>query len=178
MVIGKFTEYFSPKKNIIFECYKFNCRKQQVGESVDSFVTALYSLAETCEYDTLKEELIRDRIDISVRDACTSKRLQLTTDLTLGKALNMARQGEAQAKEGKILREEALEQSELNRVFRSQRNKNIEKKSNKEQYDTMRHNMGHKDNKNCRRCGGSRLVDFKKYPTLKSTCHNCQKIGH
>lgn len=58
MVTDKFTEYFSPKKNIVFERYKFNSRKQHVGESVDSFITALYSLAESCEYGTLKEELI------------------------------------------------------------------------------------------------------------------------
>lgn len=44
-VTDKFTEYFSPKKNTIFESYKFNSRKQQIGESVDTFVTALYILA-------------------------------------------------------------------------------------------------------------------------------------
>lgn len=104
MVTDKFTEYFSPKKNTVFERYKFNSRRQQVGESVDSFVTALYSLAESCEYGTLKEELIRDRIVIGVREVRTSERLQLTTDLTLEKALNIARQAETQAKEGEMLR--------------------------------------------------------------------------
>lgn len=47
----RFDSYFRPKRNAIFERYKFNSRIQEPGESVDSFVTALYSLAETCEYD-------------------------------------------------------------------------------------------------------------------------------
>lgn len=84
----------------------------------------------------------------------------------------MARQAETQAKEGKMLRKE--EQSELNRVLRSQKNK-IEKKNSKEQYENK--NKIQKD-KNCGRCGRTRHEDFRKGPALKATCHNCQKIGH
>lgn len=93
---------------------------------MDSFVTALHSLAETCEYGTLKGELIRDRIVIGVRDARTSERLQLMADLTLEKALNVARQAEIQAKEEKMLRKEEI--SELNKISRFCKNKEEKKK--------------------------------------------------
>lgn len=173
-VTDKFTEYFSPKRNTIFERYKFNSRKQNIGESVDSFVTTLYSLAETCEYGVLKEELIRDRIVIGVRDMRTSERLQLMADLTLEKALNVARQAEIQAKEGKLLRKEvAAENSEINRVSRFQKNK---KKFNQQEKENKNRTLKNKEN--CGRCGGIKHADFKKCPALKSTCHNCQKIGH
>jgi len=175
-VTDKFTEYFSPKKNTIFERYKFNSRKQQLGESVDSFVTALYSLAETCEYGALKEELIRDRIVIGVKDTRVSERLQLSADLTLEKALNKARQAETQAKEGKIIRKEAeVEKSELNRVLRSRKYKG-ETKNYPEQRDSK--NKMQRGNESCGRCGKARHADFKKCPALKTTCHKCQKVGH
>lgn len=143
-----------------------------MGESVDSFVTALYSLAETCEYGALKEELIRDRIVIGVRDARTSERLQLTAELTLEKALNMARQAEAQSKEGQLIRKE---QSELNRITRSQKNKR-EKKSKQRQNEAR--DKVQKNGESCGRCGKARHADWKKCPALKTTCNKCQKIDH
>jgi hypothetical protein len=50
------------RRNVIFERAKFNQRKQQEGESADSFIKALYTLVEHCEYGNLKEDMIRDRI--------------------------------------------------------------------------------------------------------------------
>ena len=44
-VSEEFTKHFAPKRNVVFERFKFNSRYQQEGESVDSFITALYTLA-------------------------------------------------------------------------------------------------------------------------------------
>ena len=49
-VKARLDDYFVKKKNVIYERAKFNMRKQEDGESVDSFVTALYSLASKCDY--------------------------------------------------------------------------------------------------------------------------------
>ncbi|GFO22797.1 Pol polyprotein [Plakobranchus ocellatus] len=54
--------YFNSKKNTIFARARFNRRVQQSGESVDAFIQDLHRLADECNYLTLKEELIRDRI--------------------------------------------------------------------------------------------------------------------
>ena len=40
-VVAKFQGHFVKKRNVIFERAKFNQRKQEEGESVDNFVTAL-----------------------------------------------------------------------------------------------------------------------------------------
>ena len=56
-----FENHFVPRRNIIFERYKFNSKVQKPGESVESFITSLHSLAESCDYGALKEELIRDK---------------------------------------------------------------------------------------------------------------------
>lgn len=88
----RFDSYFRPKRNAIFERYKFNSRIQEPGESVDSFVTALYSLAETCEYDNIRDEFIRDRIVIGIRDTRASERLQLMSNLWTRLSRSLANQ--------------------------------------------------------------------------------------
>ena len=45
-VRAKFDRYFDPQRNVIFECAKFNQRSQQQGESVETFITELYCLAD------------------------------------------------------------------------------------------------------------------------------------
>jgi hypothetical protein len=40
-----FQSFFVVKKNIVYECARFNMRKQEENTTVDAFVTALYALA-------------------------------------------------------------------------------------------------------------------------------------
>ena len=42
------------KRNSIFERAKFNRRRQNSGEPVDSFITALYCLVEHCKHGALR----------------------------------------------------------------------------------------------------------------------------
>ena len=73
VVKGKFDSHFIKRQNIIFERAKFNMQRQEEGEPVDTFITALYSLAEHCGFGALHDELIRDRIVIGIRDARLSE---------------------------------------------------------------------------------------------------------
>ena len=65
--------------NVIYERAKFNERYQQEGEMVNQFVTVLHTLAEHCAYGALKEEMIRDRLVVGVRDT-----MQLVLKITNG----------------------------------------------------------------------------------------------
>ena len=47
-IVEGFKRYFV-KRNVIFECAKFNQRIQEKGKLVDDFVTALYCLSEHCQ---------------------------------------------------------------------------------------------------------------------------------
>ena len=40
---------------------------QTKGESVDNFITDLYTLAEFCNFSDLREKLIQDRIVVGIR---------------------------------------------------------------------------------------------------------------
>ena len=76
-VLAKFDAHFKVRKNVIFECLQFNHRDQQEEESVKQFITILYSLLKNCQYGELKEEMIRDRLVVDIRDSVLSERLQM-----------------------------------------------------------------------------------------------------
>ena len=72
-VIEKFDTFFKVRKNFIFERARFNQRCQTEGESVEQFITTVYSLAENCEFGVLTDELIRDRIVVGISDNALSE---------------------------------------------------------------------------------------------------------
>jgi hypothetical protein len=67
-VLEKVERHFIIRRNTIYERAKFNSRVQQEGEPIEDFITSLYALAEHCEYTTLHDEMIRDRIVVGVRE--------------------------------------------------------------------------------------------------------------
>ncbi|XP_064482891.1 uncharacterized protein K02A2.6-like [Ornithodoros turicata] len=95
VVLDQFDKCFILRRNIIYERAKFNTRVQWEAESVDDFATSLHRLAETCDYGTLKDDLLRDRLVVGLSDTRLSEKLQLDSTLTLDKALTTARQHEA-----------------------------------------------------------------------------------
>ena len=54
----EFEGHFIIKCNLIFECACFNMLVQTEGESVDNFITDLYTLAEFCNFGDLRNKLI------------------------------------------------------------------------------------------------------------------------
>lgn len=92
-VFEKFDEYFIPKRNIIHERARFHQRAQQPGESIETFVRNLHEISEYCDFADKKEQ-IRDRLVIGISDKELSEKLQLRSDLTLEKAVEIARQSE------------------------------------------------------------------------------------
>ena len=69
----------------------------------------LYRLAEPCSYGVLREEMIRDRIVVGLRNAALSEKLQMDPDLTLKKATDAARQSESIKKQQGLLRSDFQE---------------------------------------------------------------------
>ena len=60
-------------------------------------------LSEHCHYGNSREEMIRDRIVVGLRDSRLSEKLQLEADLTLEKALAFARQRESVKSQQKVI---------------------------------------------------------------------------
>ena len=72
-------------KNVSYEI-QFLLRAQESGEAIDQYVTALRKMSGTCEFSTLKNSVIKDRIVLGISDAKTRERLLRISDLTLKKA--------------------------------------------------------------------------------------------
>ena len=75
-VLKKFAAYCMPRKNVPFERYKFNRRKQEAGESYDQYKTASRKLAEGCDFRTITpQEILRDRLIFGISDIKVRERL-------------------------------------------------------------------------------------------------------
>ena len=79
----KFDHHFIAKKNVIYERAKFNQRVQGEDELVENFVADLFRLAELCEHGFLKDEMMRDRLVVGLRNDKLSEKLQMNSGLTL-----------------------------------------------------------------------------------------------
>lgn len=157
--VKKFESHFIPRRNVIFERFKFNSRIQKPGESVESFITGLHSMAEYCDYGDLKEQLIRDRIVVGMSDIKTSERLQLKDDLTLASCITIARQAELQSVQTEFLRHENSQVSQLSAVHQKTP-PNQAKRADK-----------------CMFCALS-SHPREKCPAKSSKCRYCSKLGH
>uniref|UniRef100_A0A1A8L2U7 Gypsy retrotransposon integrase-like protein 1 n=1 Tax=Nothobranchius pienaari TaxID=704102 RepID=A0A1A8L2U7_9TELE len=89
--LDRFEQYLMPKTNTIFARYKFNKRLQGEGESFEHFVTELKLLVKQCGYEN-SDEMVRDRIVFATSfPQVREKLLSQGSDLTLEKAIDMAR---------------------------------------------------------------------------------------
>lgn len=81
-VIEKFNGHFEPQLNVVYERYKFRTRKQQDGEPIATYITALKSLALTCSYND-KDDQIRNTLVCGIRDPTSVEKLLREPKLTL-----------------------------------------------------------------------------------------------
>ena len=174
-VVERFERHFVKKRNVIFECAKFNQRKQEEGESVDDFVTALYCLSEHCQYGELRNEMIRDRIVVGLHDSSLSEKLQLKADLTLEKAITSTRQRELVKKQQKVVRAEDTLSTIAVLILCGKKDKPVISRPVSKQY----HKMNPVTSRDiCNRCGKCSHVGRQQCPAREAICRKCHKCGH
>ena len=143
----------NPRRNITYERHKFSTRNQEEGEPIDNYVTVLRTLATTCEFSTLEDSLIRDRIICGVRSQTLKERLLRETDLTPEKAINNCRATEASKEQIRSLGDrkpnniDALKKKSFKKMWKS--------KSDRDRTQENKHerNFKGKSDKNCGNCG-------------------------
>eukprot|EP00118_Oscarella_pearsei_P022042 m.251331 g.251331 ORF g.251331 m.251331 type:complete len:156 (+) comp40334_c0_seq6:269-736(+) len=100
-VVQKFDDHFLSTINVTLERHLFFVRDQEVGETIDRYVLALRTLAKTCEFSTLTDALIRDRLVCGLRDHKVRERLLQTSNLTLQKVIDTCRALETARKQAR-----------------------------------------------------------------------------
>jgi len=83
----------------------YNRLNQNDSDSVDDFITRLYSQVDKCRYGNLRDEIMRDRIVVGIKDKYLSEKLQLDSELTLERAVNQVRNAELVKLQQKELQE-------------------------------------------------------------------------
>ena len=91
----------------------------------DAYTTALSTLAETCEFGSLKEDLIRDRLVCGLRDNSLRKKLLQKPKLTLNKCLDSCRAAEATKLQMQAMKNQNNESSDVNALKSSSEKSNV-----------------------------------------------------
>ncbi len=134
---------------------------------------ALYDLAANCDYGTLREEMIRDRLVVGIRDSGLSACLQIDADLDLKKATKAIRQREAVHQQQQTLKGtgEPSSVAALHSSRDPRRQRSVQPQFNAGSRGKQR------SNPTCPRCGKD-PHSRDKCPAKDATCHRCQKTGH
>ena len=102
-VIEAFERHCVGETNVTYERYEFNRRVQEPAERFDNFLAAIRRLVRTCEYGTLEESILRDRIVMGIRDDATRRKMLQTRKLTLEMAIDICKSSEAASRQLKAI---------------------------------------------------------------------------
>ncbi|UYV76843.1 K02A2.6-like [Cordylochernes scorpioides] len=165
---------------------KFNRRSQGESEPVEEFITNLYVLAENCNYGILKEEMIRDRLVVGVKNFNLSEKLQLESELTLEKAIQIVRQSESVKNQQKEIRQDTENRNVDAIDKKGGRNGTIFQKTRMKGTKTYNSNFpknhqGWSSNEKpkCFRCGYYQGHSKEQSPAKDAICNKCRiKVCH
>ena len=122
---------------------------------IDTHLVKLCQLAATCDYDTLLDEMLRDKIVIGVSDNQKRARLLRESKLKLQKALEICRSSEQTTLQVQL----------------------IDPSSDSAHYVKHKKDPGEpKMNQHCNYCGSNRPRG--KCPAFGKTCPKCDKVGY
>ena len=172
--------HFKPKRNVVYERYVFNMCSQNAEETVDEFVNRIRKLASSCQFGTLTEELIRNKLVLGISDQSKKLRLLKEEDLTLNKAVNICRSSEIANIQLKSMKASSKEVEEVHAVQGKTHRKpnktplNGGKTKLRATKDHQPAAKSHNSSKRkCYHCG--RLLDhkLKDCPAFGQTCNSC-----
>lgn len=153
LIKAKFNAAFLPKANSTYERYKFNTLYQVEGELLDEFVTKIKSQAMKCEFGTLENSLVKDRLVMGVKSDAVREKLLSDPELDLEKAIQICRASEQATKQ---LHDIQHAPAQVNAI------RKVQQKTN--------------SNYQCNRCGEKH--DRRDCPAYNKRCKKCNKKGH
>ena len=185
------TRYFTPKKNVSFEIFKFRNLKQESHETVDEFHTRLQIASKYCEFGDNKEKEIKAQIELGTSNKKLRRYSFRTPGLTLTQLLDYARtlyETERQAKGIEATnhvitsRRTESEHADVHKIqINKQRSPNP--RTNKMSQHSKRKPATAKiptkhTPQHCFRCGYSWPHNNGKCPAEGQKCNNCSKYNH
>lgn len=179
VVMYKFDKHFRPKKNVTFQRYKFFTSSQKEGQKVEDFVTDLRAKANHCEFEQLKESLIKDILVCGVASTQVQERLLREPEpLHLDRAIEICRS--AEETKYQIEEMQASNNASGNNVSMDVNwvNKNRKSYTNSNTQSPNESKTSYKDSfiNSCKFCGGKHKV--RECPAYGKSCLNCGRQNH
>ncbi|VDI36590.1 Hypothetical predicted protein [Mytilus galloprovincialis] len=156
-----------PVPSEIIQRFKFNSRTRHSDESVRTFIAALRSLTEHCNYGDTLNAMLRDRLVVGIKSDRIQRRLLAERNLTFEKALEIATAMETAENAEKNAQD--IQASGINGTFQKQINK-VSKIIYKKTTLEIR------NKEIVTGCGGNHLAAECRFKDAK--CHSCKKKGH
>ncbi|XP_023816251.1 uncharacterized protein LOC111948290 [Oryzias latipes] len=156
-IIERFDDHCSPGTNETVERYKFFSRNQGGGESIDSYVTELKLLTKSCNFGTLRDSLIRDRIVCGINNAQMRERLLREKNMTLDTCVQLCRATELSRENSKAISGLMMEEVHA-----------VQGAGYQKQYRVT----------DCKFCGKSHDRNKEKCPAYGKKCKKCGKENH
>lgn len=191
-LVKKFENYFVPKVNIIMERYNFFTRRQNPTETIDEYITVLKNLSKTCDFNEIKEDLIRDLFICGLNHKYSYIREKLLSegDKKLDKIIEMAKVLETTKEQSKEFSEEGrksfigqlrnnhpkMQLHQFNSQSKSKSGYNLTKPSQHGQQYKKGQIGQSSDKKICNRCGQQHYNN--KCPAINATCFKCGRKNH
>ena len=135
-------------------------RNQKDGELIQSYVADLRILARMCEYGSMKDEFIRDKIVYGIISDRVRKQLLKNRDLTLDKAVQICQLNKLSENYGRELSKYELREQDVNSIYKQ--NKPIRKQP---------------AIVTCKNCGGDHKASKQECP-VSGKFHGCGKLNH
>ena len=168
-----FRAYCNPRKNLTLERHKFLKRDQGEAESIDQYVTALRTLASTCEFGDLKDSLIKDKIVCGVKSQALRGRLLREAVLDLQRAIDISRASELSKEQMKTL---SADPKKIDHLGKNKRQQKQRGKQPQQQSKPSNDRTPQSQKKPCGNCG--RNHEPRSCPAYGKACRSCGKLGH
>jgi len=179
-VVEAFQRHCIGEVNVTYERYVFNRRVQDVAETFDTFVANLRRLAKSCEFGTLEESIIRDRIVIGIRDDPTRRKLLQTRKLDLKLAIDIGKASEVAARQLKAM-STPDEIKRLSNDSATQQRASRPREQSRHRPDQRNRQDGsrlYSKNRRCQYCDRVHEPTKKACKAYGQTCKLCSKKNH
>ncbi|XP_060600522.1 uncharacterized protein K02A2.6-like [Ruditapes philippinarum] len=191
-IFQKVREHIAPIINPVFSRYQFN-NITQGEKTMEQFITIIKNKAAECDFGTMKDDMIRDRIIFGVSSTKLRERLlQVGKDLKLDKATKLCQEFEYAASQIKMFNN-VQESAPVHAVSRPKgrmpsRSSGIQGRSSRNpssmnpgRYTETSSNPGRIGERShstkCNRCGNQH-TDKQRCPAKGTQCNNCKKWNH
>ena len=174
-VLEKFDGYFSPRKNVLVDRYKFRKCIQRADETLDSFITRIKIIIKQCDYGQENDNELRDQLVFGCNDDTLREKFFKEDSLTLDKAIKLSIAHQATKKQMSVFREEARD--DVNKIGLTQKSKPrpTQRKPTSKNQDFS---AAGKELKACKFCGNKHIWKRENCPAYGKTCNSCSGENH